>query len=159
MCVYEAKAASADPGGHFRNGQDSGARAVRRRSNHEVRRIAGTEGGRLLHGVPGNSSLGGTRVAGGQGRLRGTRMAPGGCARDLLRDGLLPTPSRRAGASVANRPGRSARSAVHVLAPGDGKSTSARVTPTPVLAAHFSNTTRPSRRTVSPCPHYTIKSP
>ena len=48
-------------------------------------------------------------------------LAPGGCARDLLRDRLLRKVSARAGASVANRSRRSARLAVRFVAPDGGE--------------------------------------
>jgi hypothetical protein len=71
VCFDDTKAGRADTGRSFRDGQDGGAGAVRRRSNDEVRRIAGTEGGWLLHGRDGNSPLGGAGYARGQVQFRG----------------------------------------------------------------------------------------
>src|SRR5262245_53993783 len=68
---------------------------------HEVRRFAGLESGRLLHGGGGLTSV---RRAGKRGRQDGRRpaaLAAGGRAGNLLRHGLLREISARARASRA----------------------------------------------------------
>src|SRR5262249_38141759 len=62
------------------------------------------------------ASLGGAGQSGGQGRFRGTRMAPGRRARDLLSDRLLSTLSPGACALVAHRWRCIARLAVSLVA-------------------------------------------
>src|SRR5437667_6753049 len=56
-------------------------------------------------------------------------MAHRGCARDVLPDGLLSELSPGAGASVANRSGRSARLAVRVVALDLGEGAKTRPPP------------------------------
>ena len=103
LCFDETKAHSAGTVRDLRHGEDGGARAARRRSHYEVRRVAGTEGWRRLHGRPRNPSISRARNDRGQDRSGATKLSPRGCARDLLSDGLLSKPSRRAGTSLAHR--------------------------------------------------------
>jgi hypothetical protein len=53
LCFDETKAGTRR---RFQNGQKSGAHVAKRRSRDEVRRVAGTETGRRLHGRAGDSS-------------------------------------------------------------------------------------------------------
>src|SRR5262245_12102916 len=83
-----------------RQGRKGRAHAAPRRGDNEVRRIAGAQGGGLLHGGPRIALLRRTRYARRQVRDRGTSVAARGCCRHVLRDRLLSKVPAGAGAVV-----------------------------------------------------------